>query len=89
VVVNPFPDLATLLELDCVRGLYEDDITIEEVDKRFKERITQLELKLRGWRTGIEVELSKHFDLEHNSGSKATLKVGNRHLRGSLESHGL
>ncbi|KAG8775630.1 hypothetical protein FRC12_001359 [Ceratobasidium sp. 428] len=88
LIVNPFPDTATVLEWRFSKELYEPDIPIETVSTRFIESLPNLEAMLTDWRTEIELQLVENLDLERKPGDKTTLMIqGSTELAGKLSAH--
>ncbi|KAG8743044.1 hypothetical protein FRC12_015179 [Ceratobasidium sp. 428] len=72
---NPLPDINTLLGWDLIQNLYEDDIPVDIVNERFKERIPELEHRLAAWRAETEERLIDNLDLEHIPGPEVQVEV--------------
>ncbi|KAG9083140.1 hypothetical protein FS749_006267 [Ceratobasidium sp. UAMH 11750] len=75
LVVNPFPDMATILEWDNVKELYEPDMPIGTINTRFTESLPNFENRLATWRNGIESQLINNLDLERKPGARTVLKI--------------
>ncbi|KAG8712273.1 hypothetical protein FRC09_020038 [Ceratobasidium sp. 395] len=72
---NPLPDINTLLGWDLIQNLYEDDIPVDIVNERFKERIPELEHRLAAWRAKTEERLIDNLDLEHIPGPEVQVEA--------------
>lgn len=58
---NPFPDMTTLLQWDCIEGLFATAIPRANLEQEFNSRKPTIKKKISEWRTEAEITLASLF----------------------------